>query len=63
MLNIAEGAERYSDVMECVSCLDCAVDDGYISQQEHNEGLTEAEEIVRQLKALSSKVRKDNKKF
>ncbi|HEX9601153.1 MAG TPA: four helix bundle protein [Mariniflexile sp.] len=76
MLNIAEGSERYSDkdfsrflnnsigsAAECVSCIDCSFDDGYISKDEREQGLEEAEEIVRQPKAFSSKVRReDNKK-
>lgn len=75
ILNIAEGADRYSDtdfsrflnnaitsVNECVACTDCALDDKYITESEHKEGLTEAQEIVRQLKAFSGKVRRDGSK-
>lgn len=72
ILNISEGSDRYSDkdfsrflnnavtsVNECVACMDCALDDGYIEENEHASGLSEAEEIIRQLKAFSSKVRKE----
>lgn len=70
LLNIAEGADRYSDkdfshflnnaitsANECVACMDGALDDAYITSVEHNDGLKEAEEILRQLKAFSSKLR------
>lgn len=76
LLNIAEGADRYSDidfsrflntaltsVNEVIACLDAALDDKYINEQEHDEYLIKGENIVRQLKALSSKIRKDNKRF
>lgn len=71
ILNIAEGSDRYSDkdfshflntalgsVNEVVSCLDCTLDDEYINQTEHMEYLTKAENIIRQLKAFSAKVRR-----
>lgn len=76
ILNIAEGADRHSDkdfshflnnalgsLNEVVGCLDCALDDDYINVEEHKNHLDKAENIVRQLKAFLSKVRKDNKKF
>jgi four helix bundle protein len=76
ILNIAEGSDRYSDtdfsrflnnsltsVNEVIACLDCALDDEYINEQEHDEYLSRAEALVRQLKAFSSKVRKDNDKI
>jgi four helix bundle protein len=72
ILNIAEGADRYSDrdfsrflnnaitsVNECVSCLDCALDDDYITPEEHKEGIKEAENLIRQLKSFAAKVRKE----
>lgn len=40
-----------------MSCFDCALDDSYIDKDEHESGLVEAEEIVRQLKAFAGKVR------
>ncbi len=75
ILNIAEGSERYSDLdfsrflnnsitslNEVVSCLDCAFSDGYINQNEYLYFTNKAENIYRQLRAFSSKVRKDNYK-
>ena len=72
LLNIAEGSERYSDtdfsrflnnsltsVNEVVACLDCALDDCYICKEEYNKYLVEADNLVRQLKAFISKVRRD----
>lgn len=71
LLNIAEGSERYSDidfsrflntalasVSEVVACLDAAVDDGYIDEGELKSFLVRAENILKQLKAFSAKVRK-----
>jgi four helix bundle protein len=73
LLNIAEGSDRYSDmdfsrflnnsltsINEVVACLDCALDDEYINEAEHREYLNKAENIYRQLKAFSSKVRKSS---
>ena len=73
LLNIAEGSDRYSDidfsrflnnsltsVNEAVACLDCALDDGYIVQEEHSKYLLRAENLIKQLKAFMSKVRKDS---
>lgn len=73
LLNIAEGSDRYSDtdfsrflnnsltsLDEVIACLECARDDGYIFEEEFNKYLKEGEDLARQLKAFSSKVRKDN---
>ena len=73
ILNIAEGSEKYSDLdfsrflnmavtslNECVACLDCALIDGYINNDEFKYFIDKAIIIIRQLKAFSSKVRKDN---
>jgi four helix bundle protein len=73
ILNIAEGSDRSSDkdfshflnisltsINEVVACLDCIFDDNYISLLEHQYFLDKAENIIRQLKAFLSKVRKDN---
>lgn len=73
LLNIAEGSERYTDidfsrflntaltsVNEVVSCLDCALDDKYLTKIEHQAFMAQAENIYRQLRAFSSKVRRDN---
>lgn len=75
ILNIAEGSEKYSDLdfsrflnnsvtslNECVACLDCALIDNYINTDEFNYFTNKAINIIRQLKAFSSKVRKDNRK-
>jgi len=72
LLNIAEGSDRYSDmdfsrflnnsltsVNEVVACLDCGLDEGYLSEEEHHRYLDKADNLIRQLKAFSSKVRKD----
>lgn len=73
LLNIAEGADRYSDtdfsrflnnsltsLNEAVVCLDCAFDDSYIDIKDKEKYLLRAECLAKQLKAFSSKVRKDN---
>lgn len=75
MLNIAEGSERYSDIdfsrflnisltslSEVAGCLDAALDDKYMNESEHNYFFTKAEVICKQLRALTSKIRKDSKK-
>lgn len=75
LLNIAEGSERYSDIdfsrflnnaltslNEVVACLDAAVDDEYISLVEHQGFLEKAQNIYKQLRAFSAKVRKDNER-
>lgn len=46
---------------EVISCLDASLDDNYINNIEHQYFFKKAENIYRQLKAFSSKVRKDNK--
>lgn len=76
ILNIAEGSDRNSDkdfshflnnaltsVNEVVACLDCALDDGYMTPELHRAFLLRAEGLVRQLKAFLAKVRKDNQRF
>ncbi len=76
ILNIAEGSDKHSDkdfshflnvalgsINEVVGCLDCALDDNYLTIEEHKCYLGKSENIVRQLKAFLSKVRKDNKRF
>jgi len=70
LLNIAEGSDRYSDadfgrflnnsltsLNEVVACLDCALDDDYIINEEHQYFFNKAENLARQLKAFASKVR------
>lgn len=76
ILNIAEGSDRFSDkdfsrflnnsltsVNEAVACLDCALDDKYITKEEHQKYLIGAENLYKQLKAFASKVRKDSYNF
>ena len=76
LLNIAEGTDRHSDkdfshflnislgsLNEVIACLDCALDDGYVPEREHQEYLMGADRLVRQLKALLAKVRKDDRSF
>jgi four helix bundle protein len=71
LLNIAEGSDCYSDtdfsrflnnsltsVNEVIACLDLALDDEYISEDEHQLFLRKAENLAKQLEAFSSKVRK-----
>ncbi|MBM4401712.1 MAG: four helix bundle protein [Candidatus Cloacimonetes bacterium] len=75
LLNIAEGSDRYSDqdfsrflnnavasTNEVVACLDAAFDDSYLTTEEHRTYTKKAENIVKQLKSFSSKVRKDDKR-
>lgn len=70
LLNIAEGSERYSDqdfgrflnmsltsLLEVVSGLDGALDDEYLTEEELQKADSMAENIYRQLRAFSSKVR------
>lgn len=72
-MNITEGSERYSDVdfsrflnnaltslVEVMACLDGAFDDEYVTQQEYEYYINKVENIYKQLRAFSSKVRKDN---
>ncbi|MEK7208193.1 MAG: four helix bundle protein, partial [Patescibacteria group bacterium] len=73
LLNLAEGSNKSTDkdmrlyvnrahcsLDEVVACLDCALDDGYIAEAEHEISLTEAEQLARQLSgfhAFLSKVK------
>lgn len=71
ILNIAEGADRYSDMdfsrllnmsltslNEVVGGLDCALSDKYIDQEAFNYHFSRAESLARQLKVFISKLRK-----
>lgn len=62
LLNLAEGSNKNSDkdtrvyvnrsqgsLDEVVACLDCALDDKYISQEEHELALQQAEVLAKQL--------------
>ena len=74
LLNIAEGTDRISDVdfskflnisltslNEVISCLDIALDDEYITENDHKLYSIRGQDIYKQLKALTSKIRKDGK--
>ena len=76
LLNIAEGTDRYSDrdfshflnialgsLDEIVACLDCAFDDCYISAEDQQLYIRQADNLARQLKAFMAKIRKDNYHF
>lgn len=69
ILNIAEGSYRKSDkdfarflnqsitsLYEVVSCLDLALDDGFINQLEHTEFLNQADSIAKQLGGFDKKL-------
>ena len=66
LLNIAEGANKNSDkdmrlyinraqtsLDEVVACLDCAIEDEYINKTEHEESLSRASELAKQLRGFS----------
>ncbi len=76
ILNLAEGSDRHSDkdfshflntsiasIDEVVACVDCSLDDAYITKEEHALLLKKAENIIRQLKAFLAKVRNDNRRY
>ncbi len=67
ILNLAEGANKNTDkdmrvyvnraecsLDEVVACLDCALDDTYITAAQHSEFLTKAAELAKQLKGFNS---------
>lgn len=71
LLNIAEGCERYSDVdfsrflnnsltsvNEVAACLDAALDDKYVNQEEYKNNNKKLLSIYKQLRAFSAKVRR-----
>lgn len=66
LLNIAEGANKSTDkdtrlyinrahcsLDEVVACLDCALDDGYIDQNQHKMALTKANELAKQFRGFT----------
>lgn len=66
MLNLAEGSNKNTDkdtrvyvnrsqgsLDEVVACLDCALDDGYITDVVHERALKEAEGLAKQLLKFS----------
>jgi four helix bundle protein len=67
VLNIAEGANKNTDkdtrlyinrahcsLDEVVSCLDCALDDAYITEEQHNQSLEMAASLARRLRKFTS---------
>jgi len=67
LLNLAEGSNKNTDkdtrvyvnrsqgsLDEVVACLDCALDDGYITEDVHNHLLTQASSIAQRLKKFSN---------
>lgn len=67
VLAIAEGANRMSDkdmrvyinrahssLDEAVSCLDCALDNGYITEAQHRNALEKASSLARRLRKFAS---------
>ena len=69
ILNIAEGANKNSDkdmrlyvnraqtsLDEVVACLDCAIEDEYINKTEHDESLSKASELAKQLRGFSKQL-------
>ncbi|MEK7161507.1 MAG: four helix bundle protein [Patescibacteria group bacterium] len=67
LLNLAEGSNKNTDkdtrvyvnrshgsLDEVVACLDCSLDDGYITPAEHENFLTQASSIAQRLKKFSS---------
>ncbi|HCB35815.1 MAG: hypothetical protein A2W52_00605 [Candidatus Taylorbacteria bacterium RIFCSPHIGHO2_02_49_25] len=66
LLNLAEGSNKNTDkdtrvfvnrsqgsLDEVVSCMDCALDDGYINENQHTRVLKEAHLLAKQLKGFS----------
>jgi len=67
LLNLAEGSNKNTDkdtrvyvnrshgsLDEVVACLDCALDDGYISEEAHDDLLKKASSIAQRLKKFSN---------
>ena len=67
LLAIAEGANKNSDkemrvyinrahtsLDEVVACLDCALDDGYIKENQHGQALVEASSLAKRLSGFNS---------
>jgi len=65
LLNLAEGSNKNTDkdtrvyvnrahgsLDEVVACFDCALDDGYITKNQHDELLAKASSIAQRLKKL-----------
>lgn len=74
LLNIAEGSDRYSgkansnflniaigSLDEVVACVDCAFDDGYMSREDRIMFQSKAASIMKQLRALCSATRRNDR--
>ena len=66
VLNIAESANKNTDkdmrvyinrahcsLDEVVSCLDCALDDGYITNEQHQQALQKASSLAKRLRGFT----------
>ena len=69
ILNIAEGANKKTDkdtrlyinrahcsLDEVVACLDCALDDDYITKEQHEEALQKASSLAKRLRGFTNKL-------
>lgn len=67
LLNLAEGANRttskdtrifinraHTSLDEVVACIDCALDDAYITPQQHEEVLRRAESLAKRLRGFAN---------
>ena len=67
LLNLAESANKNTDkdmrvyinraecsLDEVVACLDCALDDKYITESQHSEYLTKADELAKQFRGFNN---------
>jgi four helix bundle protein len=73
LLNLAEGSNKNTDkdtrvyinrsqgsLDEVVGCLDCALDDGYITAEQHESALVQAEILAKQLTNFSIYLSRSN---
>jgi len=69
VLNIAESANKNTDkemrvyinrahcsLDEVISCLDCALDDGYIIKEQHDKAFKKASSLAKRLRGFTSKL-------
>lgn len=74
VLNIAEGSDKYTgransnflniaicSLDEVVACIDCALDDGYVSREDQVTFQQAAASIMKQLRALCSATRRSDR--
>lgn len=75
-LNIAEGSAKQSEidfkrflnislgsVFETVACLDLALDEGYLTKEEHQKYLNKAEVIAKQIRSFAGKLGKNHSRI